>query len=128
MIYLIDTNVIIDYLANRLPSAAMNAVTEITNSNFFISIITRVEAVGFNSGNAVVDANTKGYVNLANVFAITDDIADIAIALKRVKKMKTPDALIAATALRHNLPLLTHNLKDFTHIPNFTVIDSYTLM
>lgn len=32
------------------------------------------------------------------------------------------DAWIAATALRHNLPLVTHNLKDFRDIPNLQLI------
>jgi predicted nucleic acid-binding protein len=32
------------------------------------------------------------------------------------------DAWIAATALRHNLPLVTHNIKDFVEIPNLQII------
>lgn len=128
MIYLIDTNVIIDYLAGRLPGSAMSAMSAITNENFFISIITKIETLGFNSGNTTIDDNTKAYINLATVFTITDDIADASNAFKRARKMKTPDALIAATALTHNLPLLTHNLKDFIHIPNLTVVDSYSLI
>jgi tRNA(fMet)-specific endonuclease VapC len=32
------------------------------------------------------------------------------------------DAWIAATALRHNLPLVTHNVKDFLDIPNLQLL------
>lgn len=32
------------------------------------------------------------------------------------------DAWIAATALRHDLPLVTHNVKDFREIPNLRLI------
>ena len=32
------------------------------------------------------------------------------------------DAWIAATALRHSLPLLTHNARDFADIPNLTLV------
>ena len=32
------------------------------------------------------------------------------------------DAWIAATALRHDLPLVTHNRSDFEHIPGLAVI------
>jgi len=32
------------------------------------------------------------------------------------------DAWIAATALRHDLPLVTHNIKDFQDIPNLRLI------
>ncbi|NJR63336.1 MAG: type II toxin-antitoxin system VapC family toxin [Cyanobacteria bacterium CRU_2_1] len=33
------------------------------------------------------------------------------------------DAWIAATAIRHNLPLITHNRKDFQEIPNLQLIN-----
>lgn len=32
------------------------------------------------------------------------------------------DAWIAATALRHNLPLVTHNIKDFLNISNLKLL------
>lgn len=32
------------------------------------------------------------------------------------------DAWVAASALRHGFPLVTHNRKDFDHIPGLTVI------
>jgi tRNA(fMet)-specific endonuclease VapC len=33
------------------------------------------------------------------------------------------DLLIAATALVHNLTLVTHNVRDFAHVPGLRVID-----
>jgi hypothetical protein len=41
--------------------------------------------------------------------------------------MKTPDAIIAATAIVHGLTLLSRNLKDFTSIQGLMVIDPHTL-
>jgi predicted nucleic acid-binding protein len=127
MIYLFDTNVIIDYLSGSMPPQAMAAMHQIVNGGFFISIITRIETLGFASGNADVDANTSAFVSLATVFELTPDIAQQAIDLKRVKKIKTPDGIIAATALIHNLPLLSRNTKDFNNITGLTVIDPHTL-
>ncbi len=37
------------------------------------------------------------------------------------RTMAPQDAWIAATALRHRLPLVTHNPSDFQHIPNLEV-------
>lgn len=34
------------------------------------------------------------------------------------------DAWVAATALRHGIPLITHNAKDFITIPNLTVLSA----
>jgi predicted nucleic acid-binding protein len=37
--------------------------------------------------------------------------------------MSVADALIAATALYHNLALATHNVKDFESIKSLSLID-----
>ena len=41
------------------------------------------------------------------------DVVNKAIELKRSRKIKTPDAIVAATALVFELNLLTRNTKDF---------------
>jgi predicted nucleic acid-binding protein len=33
------------------------------------------------------------------------------------------DLLIAATALVHDLTLVTHNVEDFKHVPGLTIVD-----
>ncbi|MBK7896587.1 MAG: PIN domain-containing protein [Anaerolineaceae bacterium] len=38
-------------------------------------------------------------------------------------KLSIPDALIAATALVHNLELFTLNIKDFRFIPGLTLFN-----
>ena len=37
------------------------------------------------------------------------------------------DLLIAATALVHNLTLVTHNVQDYTHLPGLAVQDWLSL-
>jgi tRNA(fMet)-specific endonuclease VapC len=37
--------------------------------------------------------------------------------------ISTPDLLIAATALVHNLTLATHNTQDYVHIPGLNLVD-----
>jgi len=127
MIYLLDTNAIIDYLGGFMPPSAMEAMNDIVNEGFFISIITKIETIGFTSGDAEVDDNTSAFVRLATVFDLTPDVAQKAIELKRIRKIKTPDGIIAATALVHNLPLLSRNIKDFKNIPGMVVVDPHTL-
>jgi predicted nucleic acid-binding protein len=41
--------------------------------------------------------------------------------------MKSPDALIAATALVCQAHLVTRNTSDFTQVPALTVVDTSTL-
>jgi len=49
--------------------------------------------------------------------------AELYFNMKRMnKQMPWPDSWIAATALRHNMPLVTENRKDFEHVPNLNLI------
>jgi len=43
----------------------------------------------------------------------------------RNRPISVPDALIAATALAYDLPLVTHNVKDFTEIDSLKLITCY---
>jgi predicted nucleic acid-binding protein len=49
--------------------------------------------------------------------------AEMSVKLKRAGRGITDaDAWIAATALRHQVPLATHNRRHFEHIPGLTLI------
>jgi len=39
--------------------------------------------------------------------------------------VKLPDAIIAATALVHGLPLLTRNTTDFSALPGLTLLNPH---
>jgi predicted nucleic acid-binding protein len=127
MLYLLDTNTIIYYLSNSLPGKAMQTINDIVNEGFYISVITRIESLGFASGDKNVDDNTTAFINLATVFEVSPSIADIAIDLKRIRKIKTPDGIIAATALSHNLTLISRNGSDFNWIEGLAVVDPFSL-
>ena len=45
--------------------------------------------------------------------AVTDKV----IELRQTTAIKLPDAIIAATALVHDLTLWTHNTDDFKNVP-----------
>jgi len=51
---------------------------------------------------------------------------ELSVEIRRKKKLKLPDAIIAATAAHHGLILVTRNIKDFkgtavkTHDPFIT--------
>jgi predicted nucleic acid-binding protein len=55
---------------------------------------------------------------------ICDRIAQIRHE-RRNKPISVPDALIAATALAYDLPLVTHNKKDFEAVNGLDVISQY---
>lgn len=47
--------------------------------------------------------------------------------LRKNKKNKTPDAIIAATALAHNFTIITNNEKDFKNIEGLKVINPHKI-
>jgi predicted nucleic acid-binding protein len=49
------------------------------------------------------------------------------VALRKGKKIKTPDAIIAATALAYGYILITANEKDFANIKGLKLINPYKL-
>ena len=56
---------------------------------------------------------------------ISDGILQTAVRLRQQKKMSLGDSLIAATALEHQLTLLTRNESDFDHIAGLKTINPF---
>lgn len=56
---------------------------------------------------------------------ITRGIIDTAVDLRQARKTGLADALIAASAIVHNLVLATRNISDFNGIDGLKVINPY---
>lgn len=124
--FLMDTNAVIDYCGSKLPDAAMQKMHEITDSDFNISAVVKIEVLGFNGPPADMQ-KLESLLNLADLLYIDDAVIQKTIALRKTMKMKLGDAIIAATALVLGLTLLSRNLSDFKNIEGLTVIDPHTL-
>jgi tRNA(fMet)-specific endonuclease VapC len=62
------------------------------------------------------------------ILPFTEEICDIFGRIRverRNRPISVPDALIAATALTYELPLVTHNKKDFENIEGLEIISKY---
>jgi predicted nucleic acid-binding protein len=123
--YLIDSNVLIDYTACRLPQKSSDFVERIFNTEFLISVITKIEVLGFDDLPAKMQA-IEEFVNTATLLSLDESVTKKAILLRReYKKLKLGDAIIAATAINYELVLITHNIADFNKIHNLRIIDPY---
>jgi predicted nucleic acid-binding protein len=123
--YLMDTNVIIDLLIGKLPSASKKKLSQIEPA---ISVITHIELF---SSNRIQDhelLQLNAFIKAATIFdIIAQDIVLQAISIRKVNKTKTPDAIIAATALAYNLTLITRNTKDFSGIPKLNLFNPWEI-
>lgn len=117
---ILDTNVFI-YLANGTLATGIISKTDIAYAS-----ITKIEALGFST----LPANEL--VLLTSLFSesysleLSDAIINRAIGLRQIKYMSLGDAIIAATALEHNLELWTANSVDFKHLDNLKIVNPLT--
>jgi len=123
--YLIDSNVLIDYVVERFKPQQLLKLDTIFDIELNVSVITKIETLGFNAPPEE-EKKMLQFFSVANIIALTDEIIQLTIHLRKTVKLKTPDAIIAATALVYNYTLFSRNLSDFKNIPGLTVIDPHT--
>ena len=123
--FLIDTNTLLEYAAGILPVGITRWLEDIIDrSGFFISVINQIEVLGHLSATEEL----ARFLETAVIHQLTDDVIKETIVLRRVKKMKLPDAVIAATAIIfHGHNLITRNIRDFKSMVNLEVVDPYQL-
>lgn len=87
-------------------------------------MITRLEVLGT---RMLPDQRLRAesLLSLFQELPISDSTIQQAIALRSVTRIKSIDALIAATALLHDLPLISRNRKDFAAIEGLSLIDPF---
>lgn len=78
-----------------------------------ISVVTQVEALGFNFVIPLEEQTMAQYFRDLTIVPFTETEAQYAIAYRKLKKIKFPDAAILATARAAGADLLTQNLADF---------------
>lgn len=124
--YLMDTNVVIDYLGNKLPASGMELMNDIVNNIPQISIITKIELLSFNTSDEHYSILTD-FTNDSHVVELSDSVVDFSIEIRKKHKTKLPDAIIAATAFVNGLVLLSRNYSDFKNIEGLKVIDLHKI-
>lgn len=125
--YLIDTNAVIHFLGAAFPAAGMEKMREIVDGKTSISFITKIEALGY-SFNSIEEQNaTETFIAGSNLISINEEIIAQTILIRKTKKLKIPDAIIAATAIANNLILISRNTKDFRNVPNLRTLNLWEL-
>jgi len=98
----IDTNIVL-YLLNGDSEVAKL----LQRKTIYISIISEIELLGY-KGILESEKNViQNFLNQCVIINITQSIKEKVIELKSTYAIKLPDALIAATAIIHDLHLIT---------------------
>jgi predicted nucleic acid-binding protein len=115
--FCVDTNVLI-YILGGHP-----AVSHISQYSFSlgVSVISEIELLG-RKNIPQHDINViQSLLNDCEIINFNNTIKDIAISLKQKYSIKTPDAIVAATAKWLNLSLITAD-RDFKRIEDVDIV------
>ena len=109
---LLDTDVFIDHIrgARRIPLARPGAYSIVTRAVLF-------------SGSERDEPAIHRLLEPLRELVLDRAIAERAGRLRRLTGLRTPDALIAATALEYGLELVTRNHRDFARVKELRVRD-----
>ena len=115
---LLDTNILI-YLSKKELKLSDLASRD---DRLCISVITYMEALGYPfESQEEQDIIEKLCDNLL-VLQLNDDVVKLVIEIRKSKRIKLPDAIIAATAVGNNATLITRNTSDFQNVHKDLVI------
>jgi predicted nucleic acid-binding protein len=124
--FLIDSNVVIDYLSAKMPAKGMAFMNEIVDNIPKISVISKIEVLGFSAPPSHYKL-LEDFMDVSVIIPVTEEVASITILLRKQVRIKTPDAIIAATALHHNMILIARNSSDFAGIDGLKIIDPWMI-
>lgn len=120
--FLLDSNIII-YADISDYSFLKSYTKNIDNS---VSIITKLEVLGFNKINQIQINYFNDVFRILTIYPVDSTIINNTIQLRQQKKMSLGDSIIAATALQNNLTLVTRNIDDFSWIENLKLHNPFS--
>ena len=119
--YLLDTNVVSD--ARKGAKPVLEWIRSVDPSSLFLSVITIGEIIrGIEIRRrrdpAAAEALTDWLVGMRldtqdRILPVTENVAEVWGELAAMRTREDADGLIAATAMVHELTLVTRNVKDF---------------
>lgn len=114
---LIDTDVLVDHLrgVRAIPWEA---------DRLWYSVVTRCELF---AGSEAEEERVVLVLSPYREIDVDRTIAERAGRLRRLTRIETPDALIAATALERELELVTRNRRDFARVQGLRFRDLTSL-
>lgn len=116
---LLDSNIVI-YSTQPEFQSLRDLVTEYSPA---VSVVSYIEVLGYHRLGSEDRKILYEFFEAAHILPLTDRVADFAVKLRQQRSMSLGDSIVAATALVHDLTLVTHNTKDFRWIASLKIYD-----
>jgi predicted nucleic acid-binding protein len=119
---LLDSNILIYGADGGNPS--LDAILD--RKDLAAASVTRIETLGYHRLSQIQRVWLETTFERMRILPLDDAVTARAITLRQEQKMDLADAIIAATALVHNMPLVTGNVEDFRHITALRVVNPFS--
>lgn len=119
---LLDSNIIIYAYQNEYPE--IDSLISVNPICF--SEISYLETIGYHKITMTEERFLQALFSKVTVLPVEFSVIKQATLLRQQRKMSLGDAIIAATAVVHNLTLVTRNIDDFKWIPELTLINPFS--
>jgi hypothetical protein len=91
--FLVDSNVVIEFLGELLPELSSERMEDIVDHKFHsLSVINQIEILGFNGPDEEM-RTLEEFVKSSVVLPISDEVVQKTIELRKAHKIKLPDAM-----------------------------------
>lgn len=104
MNYLLDTNIVLYHLGGRLKKP-------LPNGRFIVSFVTEIELLSYPDLTEADELVIRDFLAKIQIVGLNQEIKDRTISLRKGRRLKTPDALIAATAIVYDTCVLTNDTQ-----------------
>jgi len=124
--YLWDTNTVIYYLQQQFPPSSEIFIDDILKEESpIISAITEIELLCWKTATEKDLEVLNGFISNSQVIELEKTIKLKTAEIRKMHRLKLPDAIIAATALIYGFTLITRNTEDFKNISGLTIINPW---
>ena len=118
---LLDSNIII--YASKPGYEFLQAI--VGASDVCASAVSYVEVLGYHLLTQAEVEHLEEFFANTPTWPLAPAVLDQAVKLRRQRKMKLGDSLVAGTALAHNCTLVTRNTRDFDWITGLELFDPF---
>lgn len=126
MKYIWDTNTVIYYLQQQFPQTVEVFIDTILEENQpAISAITEIELLCWKTATENDIVIIKSFISDSVVIELENTVKIKTAEIRKLNRLKLPDAIIAASAMVYDLTLVTRNIKDFQKINNIQLINPW---